>query len=236
MTMPRLSLRLSVVAVLAVLLATVAQAAPQVVTLDNGLRLIVEEDHSAPVAAVYFFVGTGSNYEGQWLGAGLSHLLEHALDEGTATRTREQVQETQARLGNNSNAWTNTDTTAYYIVTSGQQVLAAVDHVADYVFHAALPEEQIKTQQGIILREMARGDDDPERTIYELFDATMFREHPQRHPIIGYPAQFKQLTRDEVLAYYRRAYVPDNIVVSVVGDFSAAEVVGHLRELLGKEP
>lgn len=231
---PRLAVLLTLA--LSLLAAGSLWAAPTVVTLDNGLTLIVEEDHSAPVATVYAFVGTGSNYEDQWLGGGLSHLVEHCLDEGTTTRTREQIQAARAELGNNSNAWTNKDTTAYYIVTSGAQVLPAIDHVTDYVFHATFPEEQVKTQQGIILREMARGDDDPGRMLYELFAATMFRVFPERYPIIGYADQFKQLTRADVVAYYQRAYVPGNIVISVVGDFSAPAVLQHLRETLAAVP
>lgn len=219
-----------------VILAGAALAAPQCVTLDNGLRLVVEEDHSAPVAAVYFYVGTGSNYEDRWLGSGLSHLLEHCLSEGTTTRTREQIEADEARLGNNSNAWTSPDLCSYFIVTSGQQVLEAIDHVGDYVFHATFPEEQVKTQQGIIQREMARGEDDPGRALYNAFIATVFREAPDRHRVIGYEAQFNRLTRDDLVAYYQRAYVPENIVVAVVGDFSAEKVIAHVREFLGREP
>lgn len=211
-------------------------AAPQCETLDNGLRLVVEEDHSAPVAAVYFYVGTGSNYEERWLGAGLSHLLEHCLSAETTERTHEQIEADEARLGNNSNAWTSSDLCSYFIVTSGEQVLEAIDHVGDYVFHATFPEEHVRTQQGIIQREMARGEDDPGRTVYNAFAATVFREAPDRHRVIGYEAQFSQLTRDDVVAYYQRAYVPENIVVAVVGDFSAAKVLAHLREFLGPEP
>jgi zinc protease len=233
--MLRHHLRALIVTLLA-LASVAALAAPQSVTLANGLRLVVEEDHSAPVAAVYFFVGTGSSYEERWLGSGLSHLLEHCLDEATTTRTREQVQAARAELGNNSNAWTSKDICSYYIVTSGKQVIPAIDHVADYVFHATFPEEQVKTQQGIIQREMARGEDDPSRTLYDAFWGTAFHEAPDRHPIIGYLEQFSQLTRDDVVAYYQRAYVPENVVASVVGDFSATEVLAHLRELLDKEP
>ncbi len=213
-----------------------ALAAPQCVTLDNGLRLVVEEDHSAPVAAVYFYVGTGSNYEDRWLGAGLSHLLEHCLSEGTTTRTREQIEADEARLGNNSNAWTSSDLCSYFIVTSGEQVLEAIDHVGDYVFHATFPEEQVKIQQGVIQREMARGEDDPGRALYNAFVATVFREAPDRHRVIGYEAQFSRLTREDLVAYYERAYVPENIVVAVVGDFSAEKVIAHARQFLGREP
>lgn len=214
-----------------------AWAAPTVLTLDNGLRLAVEEDHSAPVATVYFYVGTGSNYEAEWLGSGLSHILEHCVYEsGTTTRTRAQIEEEHNALGNSSNAWTSQDTTAYYITTTGPMVLRAADLLADQIFHAALPEDHFKTEQGIILREMARSDDDPNTVVWQLSNETLFRVAPERHRIIGYPEQFRKLTQADMAAYYARAYVPENVVVSVVGDFSAPEIIKHLREVLGKEP
>jgi zinc protease len=205
-------------------------------TLPNGLRLVVEADHSAPVAAVYFFVGTGSSLEDNYLGSGISHFIEHTINEGTTTRSREQIERTRVELGNNANAYTSKQIVAYHVVTSGRQVRRAIDDLADYVFHPTFPEAEVETQRGIILREMARGEDETGRRLYNLFAATMFLVAPDRVPIIGFREPFIALTRADLVAYHARAYVPENVVVAVVGDFDAAAVTAHLREVLSQLP
>lgn len=216
--------------------ACLAASGPQKVILDNGLTLVVEEDHSAPVATVQFFVGTGSSYEDQYLGSGLSHLIEHTLFEGTTNRTSEELERERAELGNNSNAYTSKTVVSFFVLTSGKLVKRGIDMIADYVFHPTFPEKNVETQKGIIVREMARDLDEPGRRIYNLFAQTMFRVSPEGQDVIGYVDQFKQLTRDDALALHKRYYVPDNIVATVIGDFDAKEVIAHLKDVLGKEP
>ncbi len=211
-------------------------AAPVVETLPNGCRLVVEEDHSRPVAALRVYVGVGSALEGKWLGAGMTHFLEHAINEGTPTRTREEVSRLVESLGNNSNAYTTRDHTCYYITTAGDLIDKAIDLYAEFTLTPSLPEEHVETQRGIILREMAMGDDEPGRLIYQLFAETMFLQHPHRYRIIGYPEAFTAVTRDELAEFHRLWYVPDNIVVVVVGDVDGKEVLAQLREAFGAAP
>lgn len=216
--------------------ACLAASGPQKVVLDNGLTLVVEEDHSAPVATVQFFVGTGSNYEDDYLGFGLSHLIEHTLFEGTATRTHADIERELAELGNNSNAYTSKAVVSFFVLTSGKMVNHAIDLLSDFVFHPSFPEESVTTQKGVIVREMARDLDEPSRRIYNLFLATMFRVSPEGVDVIGYVDQFKQLTRADALALHTRYYTPNNIVVTVIGDFDAKAVIAYMTQLLGKEP
>lgn len=223
---------------IAVLMGLVAwaHAAPQVEVLPNGLTVVVEEDHSAPVATVQFFVGTGSVYENEYLGTGISHLLEHVISDGTRTRNVAEIERDRARLGNASNAYTSKSTVGYYVVTSGQQVTEAIDHLADFIFFPTFPPEAVETQKGIITREMARGEDEPGRELYNLFAATMFRVSPEGNRIIGYPDQFDELSRDALVALHQRYYVPRNVVAVAIGDFSAPDVLAHMREVLGPIP
>ncbi len=217
--------------------AIFAWASPQLHILENGLTVIVEEDHSAPVATVHFFVGTGSVLEEEYLGSGISHLLEHVISEGgTMHRSAEEIQRERAALGNVGNAYTSKAVVGYYVVTSGRDVRKAIDHLADIVFYPALAPETIETQKGIILREIARGDDEPERLLYKLFATTMFRVCPEGVPIIGFAESLKALTREDLQKLYQRYYVPGNIVVVVVGDFKAAEIISHIQDTLGKIP
>jgi len=200
-----------------------AQAQPPLKkTLPNGLTVLVKENHAAPVVAVRIYVKTGSIYEGQYLGAGLSHLFEHTLSEGTKTRTKEQMNDEVAAIGNDSNAYTTRDVTAYHIATASSYFERAVAVLADQMQNAVFPEAEVKTQLGVIHNEMNLDQDDPEREVSELFYNTAFLVHPVRYPVIGYPEVFDRLTRQEVLDYYNSHYTPENTVISIAGDVKAA--------------
>ncbi len=174
--------RLGVIAVTIVLLASAALAVPIHRVLPNGAQIVVEENHAAPVAAVRFYVGVGSVYEGEYLGAGISHLIEHCCDRGTAQRSAEEIDQAQAAIGGYMNAYTTYDHTCYHMTTSAtsaQQAGAAIDLLGDYVLGATFPEQEVENQIKVITREIARVDDAPQRAALELFNQTMFRRHPQ---------------------------------------------------------
>ncbi|MFP3903704.1 MAG: M16 family metallopeptidase, partial [Armatimonadota bacterium] len=210
--------------------------AAQVEVLDNGLTVAVDENHSAPVASVRFYVNVGSVYEGDYLGAGISHFVEHCVSEGTPTRTKKKIDQATEALGNDSNAYTTADHTCYYINTAARYVKDAAELIGDYVFHADFPIEAVKTQRGIIQREIARGDDDPQRRSHYLFQGTVFQQHPARHRVIGYQEQFNSLVRADLMKFHRQHYVPENVICVVVGDFDGHEVMAYLKELFGDAP
>ncbi len=226
--------RLSVVAVAVVLLASAGLGAPVHRVLPNGAQIVVEENHAAPVAAVRFYVGVGSVYEGEYLGAGISHLVEHCCDEGTAQRTAEEIDQAQAAIGGHMNAYTTRDHTCYHMTTSAQHVGEVIDVLGDYVLGATFPEEQVANQIDVVTREIARIDDDPQRAAIELFGQTMFRRHPERYRIIGYPARFNELTREDLVKFHRAYYTPDNLVATAVGDFDAEEIADRLETALSQ--
>ena len=205
-------------------------------TLSNGLTVLVQENHAAPVVAVRMYVRTGSIYEGQYLGAGISHLFEHALSEGTSTRTKEQVNQDVQGIGGQSNAYTSFDVTAYHITTAAPYFARAVDSLSDMMQNATFPDAEVKTQIGVIHNEMNLGEDDPNRVLSKLFFETAFRVHPVRYPIIGYKSQFDALTRDDIVGYYKTHYTPENTVVSIAGDVQASDVVAYVEKQMGAWP
>ena len=211
-------------------------AEPIVRTFDNGLTVVVDEMHSAPVAAVRFYVRAGSVYEQAFMGAGITHYLEHLMDDGSAKRTAEEIDDLQEAMGNQSNAYTSASHTCYHMTSSSRYVDDMIDLVADYLFNPLLAQENIDTQRGIILREMAMGEDDPGRKIHHLLMHTMFRVHPQRYRVIGYPETFNKVTREDLVSYHRRMYTTDNVVAVVVGDFDAGHVLEVLEKSLGGIP
>lgn len=222
-------------AIFVFLTATATQAAV-VETLANGMTIAVEENRSAPLASVRFYVLAGSVYEGQYLGSGISHFVEHCVSEGSATRTKEQIDTLRESLGNSSNAYATADHTCYHITAPASRVQEAIELVADYVLQPSFPLDAVKTQRGIIEREIAMGEDDPGRRLWHLFTGTVFRTHPARYPTIGYRDQFDLLQRADLIAFHSAHYVPENIVAVVVGDFDPEQVLAYLRELLGRHP
>jgi zinc protease len=205
-------------------------------TLPNGLGIIVQEDHSAPVASVQAWVETGSIHEGRHLGGGLSHLLEHMLFKGTSTRGASAFAQSIQDAGGYINAYTSFERTVYWIDIPAKGVPVALDLLADAVMNSTLPPEEYAKEQEVIRREFAMGMDDPDRMSSQALFATAFREHPCRHPIIGYLDVFNALQRDEVMAYYKSRYVPNNMFFVVVGDIDADAVRARLEELFAPYP
>jgi zinc protease len=197
---------------------------------DNGLTLIVREDRSAPVVSLQGWCQTGSVHEGEWLGAGLSHILEHMLFKGTQKRAPEAVACEIGALGGQINAYTSFDRTVYYIDCPGESADGCLDVLMDVVAQASIPEDEFASEQEVIRREFAMGEDDPDRVASHEMFSTAFSVHPYGVPVIGHRQIFDQLTRDDVLEYYHRRYAPNNLFFVVVGDVDAAAV----REQMGK--
>src|SRR5271156_1132263 len=125
------------------------------VVFDNGLTLLVREDHSAPVVSAQAWVRAGSITEGPWMGAGLSHVLEHMLFKGTATRGVSQIAQEVERKGGYMNAYTSFEQTVFYINIPSENWQTAVDILADCMQHASIPEPELLKEKRVILREMA---------------------------------------------------------------------------------
>ena len=208
----------------------------EVFTYENGLTLIVEEDRSAPVASVQAWCGTGSIHEGEWMGAGLSHILEHMLFKGTEKRPPGEIAKQIQSRGGYINAYTSFDRTVYWIDTPAEGAGEAVEILADVMQNANLPEEEYAKEQEVIRREFAMGFDDPSRQASELMLRTVFTESPVRHPVIGYLDVYNKLTRDDVMDYYKSRYVPNNITFVVVGNVDAAKIRKELGEIFKTSP
>ncbi len=204
--------------------------------LPNGLILLVQEDRSAPVASVQAWVNTGSIHEGQHIGSGLSHLLEHMLFKGTETRSTNAIAQSVQDEGGYINAYTSFDRTVYWIDVPKAGLHAAIDLLADACMNSTLPADEFVKEQEVIRREFAMVADDPDRVNSQQLFTTAYRQHPYQHPVIGHLDTFNALTRDEVMAYYKARYVPNNIVFVVVGDVDASAVLGQLETFFAPHP
>ncbi len=204
--------------------------------LPNGLTLLVQEDRSAPVASVQAWVNTGSIHEGEHIGSGLSHLLEHMLFKGTETRSTNAIAQSVQDEGGYINAYTSFDRTVYWIDVPKTGLRTAIDLLADACMNSTLPADEFVKEQEVIRREFAMVADDPDRVNSQQLFTTAYRQHPYQHPVIGHLDTFNALTREDVMAYYKARYVPNNIVFVVVGDVDAAAVLGQLEVFFAPHP
>src|SRR5438046_3413889 len=204
--------------------------------LPDGLTVIVQEDHSAPVASVQAWCAAGSVSEDERLGAGLSHILEHMLFKGTKTRTTNAIAQRIQDVGGYINAYTSFDRTVFWIDVPKDGVTAALDILSDAMMNSTLPPEEYLKEQEVIRREFAMGLDDPDRMTGLLLFATAFQKHPYRFPVIGDIEIYNQLTQEQVMQYYKTRYVPNNLTFVVVGDVNAEKVRQQITEFFKANP
>jgi zinc protease len=204
--------------------------------LPNGLTIIVQEDRSAPVTSVQAWCGAGSIDENAHLGAGLSHILEHMLFKGTKTNPANTIAQKIQDVGGYINAYTSFDRTVFWIDVPKNGTAVALDVLSDAMMNSTLPETEYAKEQEVIRREFAMGMDDPDRMAGQLLFATAYQRHPYRLPVIGQLDIFNQLTRDDVMQYYKARYVPNNLTFIVVGDVEAEAVFEKLGALFKDHP
>ena len=187
-------------------------------TAENGLTVLMKRDASAPVVAIQYWVGAGSIHEGQWLGGGLSHYLEHMIFKGTERRGVGVISQEVADAGGDINAYTSVDRTVYHVVMPAEKAELGLDILTDAVFHPTFPEEEWAREREVVLREVAMGEDDPGRVMSKLSMEETYRVHPYRVPIIGWKDILTKMGREELKAYHAKHYSPDNMILSIAGD------------------
>ena len=207
--------------------------AAQLRTLANGLEVIILEDHAHPLASVQLWVKAGSLHEEKWTGAGLAHLVEHMFFKGTEKRTAPQIAQEIQACGGYVNAYTTFNRTVYWIDGVAEHAGNYVEILADMARGSTFQADELVKEQEVIRREFAMDNDDPQSVVQHLLQATAFREHPLRHPIIGHLQIFNQVGREDLLNFVHRHYVPNNCFLVIVGDLDADEVMTHVEQAFG---
>src|SRR5690625_3204766 len=205
-------------------------------SLKNGLTVVFKEENSTPLTSVQVWVKTGSIHEGESLGSGLSHFLEHMLFKGTEKRAGREISNLVQSNGGAMNAYTTFDRTVYYIDIPSEHTSVALDILSDAVFHSRLPEEEVEKEREVILREIDMYLDDPLSQLSQTLFETAFREHPYRAPVIGHRDIFESVTHQELLNYYKTRYVPNNAVLVIAGDLSAQQCHEEAERYFGDLP
>jgi zinc protease len=198
-------------------------------TLENGLTIIVREDHSAPVVSAQAWAMAGSIHEDKWLGAGLSHVLEHMLFKGTSTRPGSRIDQEVQEAGGYMNAYTSFDRTVYHIDVPNTGAVKAIDILCDIMQNATLPPDELAKEMDVIRREMDMCHDDPGRRASRRLFETAYTKSPYRFTIIGYPDIFNEVKPDDIRNYYTEKYAPNNVFYVVAGDVKNEEVVAQIK-------
>jgi zinc protease len=215
------------------------------VRLANGATVIIKPIQAAPVVAVRAYVHAGSLYEGQWLGCGLSHLLEHLVagdeDAPADANSASKAKRTAARIGGQSNAYTSQDHTCYYIAASASKADDCIDYIAGMLAAPSFTKDDFEREHGVVQRERELRRDEPLRLMSDIQNGIIFRSHPAAVPVIGFQKPLADLTWDDVLRYHAKMYVGQNVVFVVAGDVDADKTLDRCRKSLaglkaGRQP
>lgn len=205
----------------------------QKITLDNGVRVLVESVGYVKSAAIGLWCKTGSRHEIE-REAGITHLIEHMLFKGTERRTAKEIAEAIEGRGGSLNAFTDKESTCYYCRTLAADVANGVDVLTDMMLHSVLDADELKREQGVVLEEIKRSMDEPSDHVHELHLEKRWGKHPLGRPIIGTPESVASFGPDDLRAYLDRRYRAENVLLAVAGNVTADEVRNAAEATLGK--
>ncbi len=203
--------------------------------LPNGMRVILKEDHSAPLVDVTVVVKSGAVYEADST-LGMTHFLEHLLFDGTETQTREQIRDRFDERGIYFNAFTRHDFTAYLINGPSEFIDDGIRNQADMLMHSILPEHELEKERQVVIEEMHKDRARPSEVADELFRSIAYAGTPYAKPVLGYEEQILRVKRGTVYRYYKAFYRPDNMIAIVIGDFDPDHIVKVLEDAYGPSP
>jgi len=199
--------------------------------LRNGLTVVLDADSSAPVISTQAWVETGSIHEGKYLGAGISHLLEHMVFKGTESYDGKAISDTVQAAGGEWNAYTTFERTVYYIDGPSESAETFLKVLTEMVFKPSFPIEEFEKEKGVIRREIDMGMDDPDDRNGRLLYTTAFAHDARRHPVIGHMELFNLITHEDMVSYHRERYTTENSFLSIAGDFDKEQMLAFLEEI-----
>ncbi len=191
--------------------------------LPNGVRVLVDPDDHVKSAAVGLWCRTGSRHE-MAHEAGITHLIEHMLFKGTAKRSAKQIAEEIEGRGGSLNAFTDKETTCYYCRVLMDDVSNGVDVLTDMMRNSLIDPDELKREQGVVLEEIKRSEDEPSDHVHELHLQNRWKSHPLGLPIIGTPESVSSFKQKDLKTYLERRYRGDHIMLAVAGNVDPLEV------------
>ena len=208
----------------------------QEITLKNGMRVLVKEDHRSPVAVsmIWYRAGSLDEVNGK---TGVAHLLEHMMFKGTKTTKPGEYSEIVAAAGGRENAFTGADYTAYFQRLEKSKLPISMKMEADRMQNLVITKEEFKKEIQVVMEERRwRTDDKPKAQVNELFNSLIFRVHPYGRPIVGWMSDLENMTHEDAIEWYRMWYSPSNAILVIGGDVDAKKVFSEAKKYFADIP
>ncbi|MFC1576564.1 M16 family metallopeptidase [Candidatus Omnitrophota bacterium] len=202
--------------------------------LENGLTVLIGEEHASPIVSIVLSVGAGLSTEGEYAGSGITHFIEHMIYKGTAEMVPGQIEKEVKSYGGTTNAWTGLDDTSYVITVPKKFAGEAVHLMAGMVFQPAFNKDEIEKERGVVLKEIRLNRDDPSKRVVRQLWQAAYLEHPYKLPLIGHESLFVDLKRSDIVKYHNARYVPENAILTVVGDIESGEMLAEVKAVFGE--
>ena len=201
--------------------------------LKNGIRLVTEEIPYVNSVSIGLWVKVGSRYE-SLNNNGISHFIEHMLFKGTKKRSAKEIANSIDKIGGQLNAFTAKECTCFYAKVLDSHFDIALDVLADMFFNSNFSSEEIDKERGVVIEEINMYEDSPEDLVHDLFSQAVWSGNPLGMSILGTEKSLANLSKERILDYFNENYIPQNIVISVVGNFKHADVVEKIKEYFEK--
>ena len=196
-------------------------------TLPNGMKILLKEDHTAPIASFWTWYRVGSRNERPGK-TGVSHWVEHMQFKGTPNLAKGRIFRDVSRVGGTLNALTSNDWTAYFETVPADQIALPLRIESDRMVNSLFDADEVESERTVILSERQGAENNPAYALYEEVTGAAFHAHPYRHMVIGYESDLRRISRDDLYDHYRHFYQPANAVLVAVGDFAADEIAGEI--------
>ena len=205
-------------------------------TLENGMVVLLKENHNLPLVNLFLCVRSGSAQEGKFSGSGISHFVEHMLFKGTANRKPGEIFKEIESYGGTINAFTSYDYTGYTVTVPKEFAHCALEVLADMAMNADFNQEELEKERQVVLKEINLSRDSPQKYVSRLLWQTAYTAHNYKYPILGEEDLFKSLDRKKIVEYYQSRYVPNNMILAIVGDIAQQATLTRTKELFGDFP
>jgi len=224
------------------------------INLSNGMQVLFKEDHRLPVVAIQLWVRAGSKNEKD-SESGISHFIEHMAFKGTEKYKSREIYKEIEKRGGTINAGTSRDFTYFYIVLpsnieaftekdtgagqagaggAGTGLAAGLDIIFQVAVKSIFPQEEVERERLVILEEIKRKEDDPQGCLWDIFNSILYKGCGYAHPVLGNEETVKSFSREALLEYYRKNYVPENFVLVIAGDFNVESALAQIKERFGR--
>jgi len=198
-------------------------------TLSNGIRVITEFIPYVNSISIGFWIGSGSRYENSF-NNGVSHFIEHMIFKGTKNRSSKQIAEEIEGLGGQINAFTGKEATCFYVKLLDEHFETGIDVLCDMIMNPRFSMEDIEKEKGVVQEEINMYEDSPEDLVMDMLSRVTWKGDTLAYPILGTSETLKNFTRESIMEYYNRTYLPENMVISIAGNFKEDELIRKLED------